>query len=50
MFFKTDSRRNCSFRKQIAWNYELGGTLREKKHFDKFEYINEEEFNMFVVI
>ena len=32
-------------KRQIAWNYELGDTLRGKKHFKRLvEYLNEEEF------
>ncbi|NQY78871.1 MAG: hypothetical protein HRT47_01000 [Candidatus Caenarcaniphilales bacterium] len=33
-------------RRQIAWNYELGDTLRGKKHFDHLsEYLSKEEFD-----
>ena len=46
-FLKTDSRDEIEAlaKRQIAWNYELGDTLRGHKHFDRLdEYLNEEEF------
>jgi ion channel-forming bestrophin family protein len=46
-FFKGDSNLEVEAlaKRQIAWNYELGDTLRGKKHFDELEeYLSSEEF------